>query len=814
MPDSDPEVPKPTRQSSAGYSAGTNQGTTEEMKERIDNTTFSMGDNPMVSNLADRAASARPAVKASAAEQGAANPLVEALEGFRPVFQQREVTRHFADLEDLYGILTHQDENKEWNGSCTSKIMKIKKEIEDFKEKNNADHRKPPNLRKLKDVYETCTKCYEDLYTAIANIMNSDETCKFEEISKVCKLISIEVPNTCFQSATQIKPLFDHAVIAIGFLQKYLSTYEGKSPDGMVEVQFGKLKKLPRLMEKMLSRSIGCAGIMDVVRAMIVCSSNATICKVLKQLAADENFIIERVKDGYSTYRPGQWIDVKLIVSLKLDHNQHKCEIQIVHKKMVTARKDMGGHTAYSKYRSLAETIESLSNEEQGVAEFADFLVKFKEIVAQNNSKRIKALAEAFDNELMKNFELNAKLGSSIGKLEARLPDLISARKFGDCQIVQTQIDKLKEEREELKETGGGPDPLSASFGGPLNPPVKFLPRGELESDLTYLDQYPSIPLTEYEADGNFWHINKNFPNLRAIHKDPWIFLAPNLLTVEECRALVDDTGTKLVRSKVAVRGDGGASKNTEMVEREGRTSWEVRVPHDETRDIQAALGKLLDMPVANMEPLKVVRYKEKEVFNDHHDCNDGGHPEGTKPCPTPYCNRVVSCFTYLNCCESGGETLFLNYNLRIKPRTGMAVIHFPAHLPSATYKGPDDPLSLKVGTKVKIGTDHGVVQSLPGTGLFSRLLQPKTALVKMDQGQDSMFAIPLDQEQQRKMDVQVLSHMRGERDSRLLHAGLPPSKGSEKYIATQWGWAGPFDYTKHPTMCDSVKSLKNNAAQ
>jgi hypothetical protein len=60
MSDPDPEAPQPTRQGSAGYSAGTNQGTTEEMKEKIDTTTFSMGNNPMASNLADRAASGRP----------------------------------------------------------------------------------------------------------------------------------------------------------------------------------------------------------------------------------------------------------------------------------------------------------------------------------------------------------------------------------------------------------------------------------------------------------------------------------------------------------------------------------------------------------------------------------------------------------------------------------------------------------------------------------------------------------------------------------------------------------------------------------
>jgi hypothetical protein len=360
------------------------------------------------------------------------------------------------------------------------------------------------------------------------------ETCRFDEISEVCKSIELK-SSTCLQSATSVKPLYDHAVIATSLFQEAVRPYKDivlldsevhpgdKHPhEAPVDIDFGAMKKLPRLLQKLLSRSIQCAAIMDVVRGMIVCKSNITICKVLKLLARDKKFIIHRVKDGYSSFQPGEWVDVKVIVSMTDDINEHKCELQIVHKKMVVARQSMGGHEAYSKYRSLRESIEAISREEQGAEEFEAFLAKFRQIVAQKNSKRIKQLAAAFNEKLMENFKKTAKLESEIGKLEATLPDLVLERKFTECQDVEDKIKKLRQESNDAEEND--PDDPDHHWGTTFGNPPKFLLRDEfgklsLESDLSYLNQYPYIPLSEYKDDGNFWHINKNFPNLRAIHR-------------------------------------------------------------------------------------------------------------------------------------------------------------------------------------------------------------------------------------------------------------------------------------------------------
>jgi hypothetical protein len=55
------------------------------------------------------------------------------------------------------------------------------------------------------------------------------------------------------------------------------------------------------------------------------------------------------------------------------------------------------------------------------------------------------------------------------------------------------------------------------------------------------LNQYPDIPLSEYTDEGNFWFINRDFPGLRAIHKDPWIFLVPQSLIERAMRSSDDE---------------------------------------------------------------------------------------------------------------------------------------------------------------------------------------------------------------------------------------------------------------------------------
>jgi hypothetical protein len=264
---------------------------------------------------------------------------------------------------------------------------------------------------------------YRAAYGIILDGNGADE---INDIIKFCA--EMKKHGNCLQSSTQIVSVYaDARKVQTPFhesLNKLSKQKEmggkQKAHDGhahheyLVEVVPGPLKRLPRLIEKMLSREIECAGILDLVRAMVVCENNNEVLHVLKELQNSADFTVHKVKEGYSNYEDGNWVDVKVIVSMKRDFKQmHKCEIQIVHKLMRIARENMGGHHAYSKFRSLAETIKNLEDESE------EDLLKLEEgilrVMNRRNSKYVSRLAKCFQLALTKEFERSAKIESKIG---------------------------------------------------------------------------------------------------------------------------------------------------------------------------------------------------------------------------------------------------------------------------------------------------------------------------------------------------------------------------------------------------------------
>jgi hypothetical protein len=256
----------------------------------------------------------RPPVAPTAEE----NRLTDHLEGYVPVFQRKEVTELIKQGED--GGIDHLDrrleENVDWNSGEILLLQDIVRTIAEFMRKCQKEER--PNLAKLEEKYNTCTKDYQDMYRSIANITNGEEeTCKWSEIVETCKFIQVP-QERCFQSATSIPALYKDARAIESTFHKALETLlneedpspkhpDPNHPQYLVKVEPGPMKKLTRLIEKTLSRNEGCACVMDVVRAMIVCKSNADMCRTLQKLAAKGSPVtIWKVKEGYSNYEDGQ----------------------------------------------------------------------------------------------------------------------------------------------------------------------------------------------------------------------------------------------------------------------------------------------------------------------------------------------------------------------------------------------------------------------------------------------------------------------------------------------------------------------------
>jgi len=187
------------------------------------------------------------------------------------------------------------------------------------------------------------------------------------------------------------------------------------------------------------------------------------------------------------------------------------------------------------------------------------------------------------------------------------------------------------------------------------------------------LQAFPDVDVKAYVRSKQFWQINLNFPGLRAVSADPWVFVVPDLLTLAQCEALIEKTQLHLHRdmmpNSAALKGLGEIRMEVDNQ----RTSSGVRVPHTEIPRIQATFANLLNTDVSNMETVKVMRYEKDQEFKTHHDGP----------------SRFVTLFVYLNTCASGGATKFpkimvKNKTLEFKPVQGMGVIHFPTFLPGS----------------------------------------------------------------------------------------------------------------------------------
>ena len=168
-----------------------------------------------------------------------------------------------------------------------------------------------------------------------------------------------------------------------------------------------------------------------------------------------------------------------------------------------------------------------------------------------------------------------------------------------------------------------------------------------------------------------FHHINFDYPGLQRLNDDPNICVVDGFLTDEECDRLIAKVSPHMIPCVVKNPRTGAVEAD------ETRTSTNANVPQ---RDVPSIVEKILELcrcNKKNLETLQVLRYAKGQFFLPHTDSFDGP----ATACGFEDSGRVVTVFCYLNNVESGGETRFPCVGLDIKPRKGMAVVHFPATL-------------------------------------------------------------------------------------------------------------------------------------
>ena len=150
----------------------------------------------------------------------------------------------------------------------------------------------------------------------------------------------------------------------------------------------------------------------------------------------------------------------------------------------------------------------------------------------------------------------------------------------------------------------------------------------------------------------------------------PRIVVLGNLLSDEECEALIAAAEPRMARSLTVATKTGGEEVNDD------RTSDGMFFQRGESpllQRIEQRIARLLQWPVENGEGLQVLHYRPGAEYKPHYDYFDPAEP-GTPTIVKRGGQRVGTLVMYLNTPEKGGGTVFPDVHLEVAPQRGNAV--------------------------------------------------------------------------------------------------------------------------------------------
>ncbi|RJF96361.1 proline hydroxylase [Noviherbaspirillum saxi] len=175
----------------------------------------------------------------------------------------------------------------------------------------------------------------------------------------------------------------------------------------------------------------------------------------------------------------------------------------------------------------------------------------------------------------------------------------------------------------------------------------------------------------------------------------PRVVLFGNVLSDEECDAMIAYTESRLERSPVVSDRDGSTQVHAH---RSSRGAMLQRGECELVSRIENRLAALIDWPVENGEGLQVLRYEKDNEYRPHYDWFDAASPGPRKHLERGG-QRVATIIMYLSEVEEGGGTSFPNIGLQVQPKKGSAVCFL-----NTDHYGNPDQKTLHAGEPVARG--------------------------------------------------------------------------------------------------------------
>ncbi len=144
-----------------------------------------------------------------------------------------------------------------------------------------------------------------------------------------------------------------------------------------------------------------------------------------------------------------------------------------------------------------------------------------------------------------------------------------------------------------------------------------------------------------------------------VLNEEPLIMKWENVLSDEECQALIASAAPRLERSRLA-------NKEVSQI----RTSSGMFFDENESpfiHEMEKRVSSFMHVPLSHAEGLQVLHYQPGQEFKEHYDYFGPNHPSSKN-------NRISTLIMYLNDVEEGGETTFPRLDISVKPVKGSAV--------------------------------------------------------------------------------------------------------------------------------------------
>eukprot|EP00039_Didymoeca_costata_P005888 m.85664 g.85664 ORF g.85664 m.85664 type:complete len:472 (-) comp13018_c1_seq9:1570-2985(-) len=287
--------------------------------------------------------------------------------------------------------------------------------------------------------------------------------------------------DTLYQDAEDIADRFSKFVNALGNKTRavvILHTIESKNFGRKVSKL--KLKNPVRVLEKTglradRTKKYEAEGVCDIVRGALQYNQMADFGNVLELLLAcdddqestedsehvkkllfpgatdDARIVIVRIKDRFSKPTTGGWSDTMINFYFANDCNKHICEVQLVHARMMTVRKEREAHKGYSQFRTALELLEAIDKapveeiDEEDEEEASDSVEKLAKVVQKQQRQIEKQQKQIYrqQRQIEKQQQQIGKLIASKQEQQQQVESLVE-----HISAITDRLDRIEEKRQ------------------------------------------------------------------------------------------------------------------------------------------------------------------------------------------------------------------------------------------------------------------------------------------------------------------------------------------------------------------------------